>query len=85
MVRQASLNSSFLEQHTQIKEINLMSHHADCYGHTIKCNVAYDGNCFFSAICALTGRNSADDAGKLRMELSSFLQSKVCTNDSIPY
>ena len=46
------------------------------YGYSVKCDVPYDGECFFAAACILSDRLPTD-AKLLREELVSFLRKQV--------
>jgi hypothetical protein len=72
-----SLISESVESQSRSDEIDLLNNHAAVYGYTMKCNVPYDGNCFFHSVCVELERPESG-ARDLREELVAFLKTKVC-------
>lgn len=68
----SSLHSASSEVTARHKSLELLRNQVLKFGYEISCNVPYDGNCFFHAMCHLLLRTNASD---LRQELLLFLKS----------
>lgn len=75
-VQQQSLASAAVEEQARLEQMSLLKDAANRYGYLVKCDVPYDGDCFFTAACILSDRLPTD-AKFLRKDLVSFLRTQV--------
>ncbi len=68
-------DNSFRRRQKREEYIGLLKHNVTRYGFELQCNVPYNGNGFFHAICFHLGRK---DPKHLRQEVVAFLQTKAC-------
>jgi len=72
-----SVATASMEKDRRTTDFELLQTHLALYGYEVSCDVPYDGDCFFHAICVLVERT---DAKALRRELVYFINSKVNFN-----